>query len=169
MTSDSKPSGSSQTWCSRFGKRSTFDSKEGQYLQQEIAISIISGGLKVVFQKQSKGDAQLQRLTPLRASDGATSLPGALRCLPHVVVQVEVIKDNLLSFQVSVSQVAQQLVFWLKEAKTHCKLIWSQYPAFSLNYSVLFYNYSSRAISWQLTLSSYRAGLCCLTHRTEKE
>lgn len=32
--SDVSPSGSSHTWCCRPGKRSTFDSMEGQYLQK---------------------------------------------------------------------------------------------------------------------------------------
>lgn len=128
MTLESKPSGSSHTWCSRFGKRRTFASKEGQYLRHEIAISIIWSGEKAIFQKQNKADAQFQ-LPPLRASYGTTYLPGTLCCLPHMVVQVEVILNNLLSFQVRVSQVAWQLIFWLKEAKARFKVIQSQYPA----------------------------------------
>lgn len=33
VTSESRPSGSSQIWCPRFGKRRTLDSREGQYLE----------------------------------------------------------------------------------------------------------------------------------------
>lgn len=129
MTLDSKPSGSSHTWCSRFGKRRTFDSKEGQYLQQSIAMSITWHGEKVTFQKQSRRDPQFQtvcQLVPLRALHDATYSPWAPRSLLYMVVQVEVIKDNLLGFGGSASQVTWQLIFWLKEDKAHFKLIQSQ-------------------------------------------
>lgn len=156
MTLDSRPSGSSHTWCSRFGKRRTFASKEGQYLRHEIAISIIWSGENAIFQKQNKADIEFQRdcqLPPLRASYGATYLPGTLCCLPHMVVQVEVILNNLLSFRVSVSQVARELIFWLKEAKARFKVIQSQHPAFLLNSSFL-----RTSKLGQLALNSCRAG-----------
>lgn len=157
MTLDSKPSGSSHTWCSRFGKRRTFDSREGQYLQQWIAMSTTWHGEKKSLSRSKAGrDLRYQtdcQLVPLRPLHDATHLPWAPCCLPYMVVQVEVIMDNLLGFQGSVSQVTWQLIFWLKEAKAHCKLIQSQHRTLTEQLWDL-----PRAFPWQLALTSQRDG-----------